>query len=280
MITEVAKAVNVAKVPIVKKLINIRNEDTKLMTEDTGKTFEYALCLLFGIPYTDSTFKYCVKEAMTIADKLQSFITDIKYEHTASRGSKYDFTASDLELSAKHKYISLKSNKLQSKVATQVIGQITPKGFCERMDELYGIINPYENDEYLKKYIQDNIKVLLPFLFQNTINFNCDILYYQKKKDTIRYIELLKNIDWEDHSYKWTRPAKKSLPENTGLKIWTNSSSMKIKIEGGSKYVTILEWQFLETRKNMAIRWNLDNLLSVFEQHFKIDFIHRGIKNK
>jgi hypothetical protein len=219
-----------------------------LQTEDTGKIFEMAICLAYGIPY-DGPFKYSVQEA----DRLQARLTKLTElfpmcRHTAKKGAQYDFTG----LMDETKHLSAKSTKKGvGKVAPQVVGQSQPTAFCEKMGVEFTTIPA------LKEYIQTNIVSILPILVRYT--FDCPTVYYNREKNTIRYIELRTPIDWSTCQFKWT----------CNWTTWNNSSTLKVII--GEKEIALLEFQIhTKSRTNMAIRWCYENFLTIFKEHLSI----------
>lgn len=224
---------------------------SKLLTEDTGKMFEMAICLAYGIDY-DGKYKY----DMDLPLKLQSRLTKLpdlfpKCIHSANRGSRYDFTC----ITDPTKHLSAKTIKKGSgKVAPQVIGQAQPHKFCEEL----GI--PYTNVSDLKNYIQNNIIHILPYLVTHT--FDCLNIYYHQEEDKIWFIQMIKDIDWEKMSFEWTKVDAD----------WNNSSTLKIKTSRG--FVGLVEFQFHTTsRTNMAVRWLYDNVLDIFRDNFSITIL-------
>jgi hypothetical protein len=176
------------------------------------------------------------------------------------------------------KHLSAKTTKKGGKVAPQIIGQAMPAKFCE-------LINiKYTERDKLKEYIQNttngypNISRILDIMVGYT--FDCPILYYDNKKNTIRLIKLIKSINWNEYEYKWTR-----LVPN-----WKSSSTLKIKHTKKTKhispdqsilptkgkkilkpeYIAIAEFQFHSKRLNMANRWSFENFLTIFEDNFEI----------
>jgi hypothetical protein len=219
----------------------------KIITEDTGKIFEMAICMALGINY-DGTYKYTLERAEQLKPRL-AILNRLcpMARHTASKGARYDFTASDeTHLSAKS------AKKGVGKVAPQVIGQAQPEKFCE----LVGIA--YTTNKDLKEYIQTNIVSLLPILVSYT--FDCPTVYYNEEKNSIRLINLLRPIDdWAKYQFNWTRDWSN----------WNNSSTLKIIVEG--KQLALLEFQIhTKSRTNMAIRWCYENFLCIFRQNLCI----------
>jgi hypothetical protein len=228
-------------------------EKTPLKTEDTGKMFEMAICLAYGIPY-DGKYKY----GMEIPEKLQPRLAPLVellpgLKHTAKRGARYDFTAND---ATSTKYLSAKTTKKGvGKVAPQVIGQCQPKLLCDFL----GI--EFTNVADLKMYIQTHPTRILSVLVEYT--FDCPHLYYNQEKDTIRFITLTTPIDWEtlNYTYKWT----------CSYENWSNSSTLKVVYDGSE--MALVEFQFhTKSRTNMAIRWCYENFLTIFQQ--KLDIVH------
>ena len=232
---------NVKEIPPVKVYM-------ALQTEDTGKMFEMAICLAYGISY-DGKYKY----SMEIPEKLKlrlSKLIDIfpMCRHTAKKGSRYDYTS----LTDETMHLSAKSTKKgMGKVAPQVIGQSQPKKFCETIGIEYTTISD------LKKHIQTKIVEIIPILVNYT--FDCPTIYYNHDKNTIRYITLSTPIEWNEYKFKWT----------CGWSEWSNSSTLKIIIK--EKEYALLEFQFhTKNRTNMAIRWCYENFLTIFKENLCI----------
>ena len=227
--------------------LKVPKSNTKLLTEDTGKIFEMAICLAYKIKY-NGKYKYSMDEPERLSLRLSKLIELFPMcAHTANMHGRYDFTSL-----IDTKYLSAKSTKKGvGKVAPQVIGQSQPKKFCN----IVGI--EYTTILDLKKHIQDNIVQILPILVEYT--FDCPNIYYNKEKDTIRYIELVTLINWNDYKFKWTSP----------WADWNNSSTLKVIMN--KKEISILEIQFhTASRTNMAIRWCYENFLMIFHNNLKI----------
>jgi hypothetical protein len=218
-----------------------------LYTEDTGKIFEKAICLVYGIEYKGK-YKYSVEEAQRLATRLVKLpeLFAPACEHTAAGGARYDFS------SPSGAHLSAKTSKAKiGKVAPQEIGQPQPTKFCDKMGILFTSVLE------LKRYIQENIKAVLPVLVQHT--FDCDNIYYNKARDTIKFVRLVKPIDWSTFEYTWTKE----------WSVWGNSSTLKIK--GPSGFVPLVEFQFhSKSRTNMAIRWCYDEFLAVFGENLVV----------
>ena len=248
--------------------LSINNEDTNtktntkvILTEDTGKIFEMAICLLYDIPY-DGEFKYNLEEAKILLPHLVFLKSKFLHlKHIASKGSRYDFTLEKIESSENNienliqlpLYLSTKTTKKDCKVAPQHIGQVNPITFCERLNM------PKMNNTELKKYIQLNIKDILKHFEKNT--FDCPIIYYNKHTKTIRYITQILPINWENIIFIWTKDHRN----------WKNSSTLKVKSSDDNKNISILEIQFHTNRKNMCNRWCFENLLNTFSEYFNIE---------
>lgn len=224
------------------------NKKPKLLTEDTGKMFEKAICLAYNIDY-DGVYKYDLEKAQILSKRLTK-LTELfpMCYHSAKKGARYDFTGVDDNT----KYLSAKTTKKGvGKVAPQVIGQCKPNKFCEFLHI------EHTNILELKEYIQKNIHIILPILVEYT--FDCPNVYYVESKDTIRYITIKDPIDWSNFEYSWT----------CDWNTWKNSSILKIIIN--NKPISLLEVQFHTTnRSNMAIRWCYENFLTVFNSHLSI----------
>ena len=218
----------------------------KVLTEDLGKIFEMAICLLYEIEY-DGKYKYSLEEANIIKDKLHKLKVEFpfKMEHTAKNGNKYDFVSIDdkINLSAKT------TKKKDGKVCPQVIGQPTKKKFCE----FFGIDLLY-NLEQIKNYIKTNVKSLLEMYALNT--FDCPIVYYNKPKNMILFVKLKESINWINYNISFSHIIKN--------KKWNESSS--IIING----ITIGEFQIHNHRDCIKFRWSFEKLLNLFNDNFEI----------
>lgn len=219
-----------------------------VLTEDTGKIFEMAICLTYGIPY-DGPFRYRMEDAEQLSQKLtrltQLFPTP---NHSARRGARYDFTGIDDPT----QHLSAKSSKKGvAKVAAQVVGQSQPKKFCESLNIEYTTIPA------LKQYIQTEPTRVLDMITHYT--FDCPNVYYNKERDIIQYIRLTTPIEWKNYDFKWTCDWNK----------WKNSSTLKIVVRG--KEFSLVEFQFhTKNRTNMAVRWFYDNFLMIFKDNLTI----------
>lgn len=248
-------------VPVPEPATEIPQEKPTLKTEDTGKIFEKAICDSVGIPY-DGPFKYSQEEVDKLVPRLSKILTENLFPpciHTAKKGARYDFTSLDGKM-----HLSAKSNKKKGgKLAAQVIGQATPTKFCT----ILGI--EYTTKENLKQHIQEHISSILSVLWGYT--FDSQLIYYVKDTNTIRFITPRNSIlsataattattpvNWSEYQYTWTLSYDK----------WEGSSSVSITIDG--KKEPILEWQFHKNRKNMAIRWSIENILRIFSDQFDI----------
>jgi hypothetical protein len=129
--------------PIVEEEIKTQK---KVLTEDLGKIFEMAICLLYEIEY-DGKYKYSLEDATIIKDKLHKLKVEFpfKIKHIAKNGNKYDFVSIDDD----KVNLSAKTTKKDAKVCPQVIGQPSKKKFCE----FFGIDLLY-NLEQIKNYIE------------------------------------------------------------------------------------------------------------------------------
>jgi hypothetical protein len=217
-------------------------------TEDTGKIFERAICLTYDIPY-DGKYKYGLENANELKPRLNALKELFPMcKHTAKRGARYDFTT----VENPEQHLSAKTTKKGvGKVAPQVIGQSQPKKFCELLNI------PFTTISALKEYIQTHITNLLPHFVSFT--FDCPTVYYNERDNTIRYITLNREIEWNTFEYSWT----------CHWSEWNNSVSLKIKTN--DKEINLLEIQFhTKSRTNMAIRWYYEHFLMMFKDHLQI----------
>jgi hypothetical protein len=236
---------------------------TLLLTEDTGKILEKAICDVYGIPY-NGPFIYSQAAVDQLVPRVSKLKTDNLFpqcNHTGENGARYDFTSEDGT-----QHLSAKSNKISSnKVAPQVIGQPSYTKFCQLLglDEAT-IETLVTSPPQLKKYIQENISTILPIMWEHT--FDCPIIYYRERGNQIQFIKETNPtpIDWSSYTYTWTRPHDE----------WKNSTTLRISqpaTESTEKPVSIAEFQFHTTsRKNLANRWNLPAILKLFQTRFTI----------
>jgi hypothetical protein len=218
-----------------------------ILTEDLGKVFEKAICLLYNIEYVGN-YKYSVEDAEKIKSRIQPFKTLFPYEivHTAKGGKPYDFTGkvdTEIKLSAKT------SKNKTGKVCPQIIGQTTAKKFCE-----YLSIENTGDLENIKKYIVENVFHLLNIYMTTT--FDCPILYYNKQTNTVLFIKLKSTITWTNHIVEFIHILKN--------KLWNESTTIKINNK------TIGEFQIHKHRDCIKFRWAIENLIDLFADHFDI----------
>jgi len=202
-----------------------------------------AVCYAHSIEYI-GPYKYTMDLSLKLKDRLQNIKIYNNLKHIAHNNNIHDFSASDT-------YISCKTVKKRPKVAPQVIGQPSLEKLCS-----FFLIED-KSPAYLKLYIQENPYRLLQLMTHYTFQ-DCELLYYNKHKDKLYLIKLVTDIPWSNYEYIFTK-------NHTN---WTNSSTLKIKIE--SYWISLAEIQFHNTRKNLALRWCFENLLSTMKSHFDI----------
>lgn len=225
------------------KIVNISK---KILTEDLGKIFEMAICLLYEIEY-NGKYKYSLEDAIIIKDKLHKLKVEFPFnlKHIAKNGNKYDFASIDddkIKLNAK-------TTKKDAKVCPQVIGQPSKKKFCE----FFGI-DLFNNLEQIKNYIELNVKSLLEIYILNT--FDCPIVYYNKYKNKLLFIKLKETINWINYNILFSHIIKN--------KKWNESSC--IIIDG----IIIGEFQIHKHRDCVKFRWSFEKLLNLFNNNFEI----------
>lgn len=221
------------------------DKSKKILTEDLGKIFEMAICILYKIKY-DGKYKYSIEEAETLSKRIVELREIFPYNisHTAKNGSQYDFmdTENDIKLSAK-------TTKKDGKVCPQVIGQPSKKNFCE-----YFSLNTDISLQDIKHYIQNNIDDILNIYYKCT--FDCPIIYYNKKKNLVYFIKSIREIEWNKQEIEFSHIKKQ--------KIWNESSSISIR------NITIGEFQVHNHRDCIKFRWFFENLLKMFNDSFEI----------
>lgn len=219
----------------------IKKKEPSVKTEDLGKVFEMAICMIYDTPFIGS-YKYSYDEAKILAKKMKNlpkFFPNLT--HTARGGGRYDFSFGETKVSAKT------NKKGGNKVCPQTIGQPTKKKFSER----YGCeATPIK----IKEFIVENKLKLLPDYEKHT--FDCPVLYYNSDKDTVSLIKQKIPIDWSNYNYTFTH-------QETNKK-WNESTTLKLNGKA------IGEFQLQKHRDCAKFRWNFENVLSLFRRNFKI----------
>jgi hypothetical protein len=223
-------------------------EKKKILTEDLGKIFEMAICLLYDTPYIGN-YKYSMEKAMLLRDKIINLKTVFPHNivHTAKNGARYDYTCTDTD--NKEIYLSAKTTKKGDKVCPQVIGQPTKKKFCQFFGLDISITIPE-----IKLFIEGNIYIMIEKYFEYT--FDCPIIYYNEKGNKIKFIKKINNVIWNDYVIEF-RHIKES-------KLWNESTT--IYIEG----VSIGELQVHNHRDCIKFRWCFEKILDKFNDKFEI----------
>lgn len=221
------------------------HDKPKVITEDLGKIFEMAICLLYQIPF-EGKYKYSVEEAEILKEKIKKLkeVFPFEIDHTAKNGSQYDFGSIDKSI-----HLSAKTTKKDGKVSPQVIGQPSKKKFCT----FFGI-EPTCNLDEIKHYIEINAEQMLHLYINHT--FDCPIIYYNKHKDIRRFITMKRKINWASHTIKFSHITKH--------KKWNESSSISIND------VTIGEFQVHNHRDCIKFRWCFEKLIDTFTENFEI----------
>jgi hypothetical protein len=228
---------------------NITFTPKQIITEDLGKIFEMAICLLYEIEY-DGKYKYSLEEANIIKERTYQLthVFPYKIKHIAKNGNKYDFVSVENE----HINLSAKTTKKDGKVCPQVIGQPSKKKFCE----FFGIDLLF-NLEQIKQYIEDNVKTLLNIYTLNT--FDCPVVYYNKHKNLLLFVKLKENINWTNCDITFSHIIKN--------KKWNESSSIIINNN------TIGEFQIHNHRDCIKFRWSFEKILNLFKDNFEITYL-------
>jgi hypothetical protein len=217
-----------------------------VVTEDLGKIFEKAICILYKTEYS-SNYKYSIPEAIKLAERLIKLKDLVPYNllHIAENRNKYDF-----QVIENNTYLSAKTTKKDGKICPQVIGQPTKKTFCE-----YFKLDINITLDQIKDHIQINNKYLLKEYSDNT--FNCPVIYYNKHKNNLLYICLIKEIEWDQYNIVFSHIIKN--------KKWNESSTISINNK------SIGEYQIHNHRNCIKFRWSFENILILFKDHFTIN---------
>lgn len=224
----------------------VNNLNNKVLTEDLGKIFEKAICLLYDIDYVGN-YKYSFDDAISLKNRISKLRDVFPYQikHIANNGNKYDFVT----LTENNIYLSAKTTKKDGKVCPQVIGQPSKKKFCEFFD-----IDKTYSLEQIKKYIENNVDNLLKTYELNT--FDCPIIYYNKDKNSLLFIKLITQISWNYNTITFSH-----INNN---KLWNESSSIYIN------KINIGEFQIHNHRDCIKFRWSFENILDMFKCNFEI----------
>ncbi len=238
----------------------ITQEETpkkKVETEDLGKIFEKAICLLYEIDY-QGKFKYNVEDAEKLKIKIMKLKDAFPYKikHTAINGGRYDYVCTDDETIK----LSAKTTKKDGKVCPQVIGQPSKKKFCNYFE----LAENMEIDE-IKKYIENNVLKMLDIYASTT--FDCSTVYYNKHKNKLLLIQQKEKIDWSKYAVYFSHQIKN--------KEWNESSTINIvpldiKEPNKKDFITIGEFQVHNKRDCIKFRWAFEKVIDVFESHFTI----------
>ena len=224
-------------------------EKKMVVTEDLGKIFEMAICLLYGIPYVGK-YKYSMSKAEEIREKIEKLRVLFPYSlrHTAEKGNQYDFRGAELP----EIRLSAKTTKKDGKVCPQVIGQPSKKKFCEHFnnDQILTL-------EQIKDHIQANLSALLKKYFENT--FDCPVVYYNEKSKLIWFLNKIQDVDWENCVFEFSHVQNN--------KKWNESTTIKIN------NISIGEFQVHNHRDCIKFRWCFENLVSMFSECFVITSI-------
>lgn len=224
----------------------------QLRTEDLGKEAEMAICQLYNTPY-DGKYNYTMDAAESLKNRfvnLKNYFPDCI--HTAKNGSMYDFTSND---DSKPQFLSAKTSKRDGKVCPQVIGQPTKKKYCEHFN-----LPSNSTNEDIKMFIQNNLPQLLKEYSDYT--FHCPIIYYNKKKDMLKYITKKNNIDWEKHLILFGHIEKQ--------KDWNESTTIYLQCNDNEKNITLGEFQIHNHRDGIKFRWKFENLIELFADNFEV----------
>lgn len=225
------------------------NTTNMINNEQLGKKFEMAICNRYNTPY-DGVYKYDMNLSQQLQPRLLKLLELFPYnlKHTASNGSRYDFTCRDNETI----HLSAKTTKKDGKICPQVIGQPSRDKFCNFFE-----IDRSSTLEEIKRYIELNVKQMLNIYSQYT--FDCPIIYYNQHFDKLLFIKLKNNINWNEHNITF-----KHLLEN---KIWNESAVIRIN------NITIGEFQVHNHRNCIKFRWNFEKILSLFNDNFEIIYL-------
>jgi hypothetical protein len=221
----------------------------RVVTEDLGKIFERAICLVYDTPFV-GTYSYDIARATALAATLTTLPTLFPAcTHTAIRGSPYDYTA----VADPAAHLSAKSTKGDGKVCPQVIGQPSRVRFCQH----FGLPEATTDIPAIKDYITANLPALLARYETHT--FDCPIVYHNAAKKTTLFVRQTAPIPWSTLTLR--------LSHAVAGRAWNESSTVYLGAEGR---VAIGEFQVHAHRDCIKFRWCFEKLLALFPAHFSI----------
>jgi hypothetical protein len=239
---------------LLSKSARIPMQPNRFLSDNLGKTFEKAICLLYNTKYYGDEKQYhlpLAEKLMERSIRLKEFYPSI--QHVNDYSSKYDFILGDSE----EKYLSAKTTKYRGKVCPQVIGQCTRKNFCHHFNLAYlDIAN-------VKEFIQNNIQHVVTTYFENT--FLCPILYYNENENTLSIIKKRQDILWKKYTLEFRHIQKN--------KEWGGSTTLYLIDEVSENNIPLGEFQIHTNRDVIKFRWYFENLLQYFPEKFEIIYL-------
>jgi len=248
------------------KIQRIRKVKMSLQTEDLGKITEKAVCILLNTTF-NGKYIYTEEAAQIIADRIgrDPFICD-RYNGCIHSGAKDPITgamnpAHDfIDISNPNKQLSVKSIKTGGwKISPAKIGQPSTKKFQEAFQDI-GLVIAEDIDKHIqiKQFIQQNLELMLAKYFENT--FHCPILFYHQKKNICMHIErkIDKPILWSTYNFTFSHIKRG--------KEWNESTT--VYINNGTVTKALGEFQIHNHRDCIKFRFDLQNILNVFEESF------------
>lgn len=223
-------------------------------TEELGKTFEQAICLIYKTPYV-GTFRYSLEKATALSARLTDLPTHFPAcHHTAAGGSPYDFTTTTTDTDTTPKHLSAKtSQQRDGKVCPQRIGQPTRLKFCQ----YFGL--PTATNADIKSFIVSSLPTLLSAYETHT--FGCHILYYNRPRNLIQLIQRTHPIDWTTKTLQLSHILRG--------RVWNESTTVYLIDSAGEK-TSIGEFQVHTHRDCIKFRWCFERLLNAFPDAFRI----------
>jgi hypothetical protein len=241
-----------------------------VLTEDLGKTVEFAICQAIGTEFKGN-FKYCMDRVKRLQERF-SFLKPILdgYKYTGNESNLNDFEKEEImdirseSEAVKLYHLSVKTTKKKNdwKICPQLIGQPTRFTFCQK----FGLDNIKSkvvlSDSALKDYITTHTFEMLDAYSKTT--FHCPIFFYNEGSDLAMMISLVSPVDWSKFEFSFSHLEKS--------KSWNESITLYIKkeVNGKSKLITIGEFQFHNGRDCIKFRFHLKNILDNCKENFEI----------
>jgi hypothetical protein len=243
-----------------------------VVTEDLGKTLEYALCLALGCA-TPPNFKYSLARATALAARLQPLATHLTarygaYQYVGNSNHEHDFVqVVNTGVGSDNRFaLSVKSVKqlAHCKICPQVIGQTTCRKFCARFhisDASESTTPATDPRGAIKQFIAQNLHRCISEYTRTT--FHCLLVLYVEDTDDLMLIQLAPGTRWD------AAPHLNFSLSRAGT-AWHESSTLYARRQGTTtaQQVAIGEFQIHNHRDTVKFRFDMQKILQMFANYF------------